>query len=115
MSREPLTVQPRPEHIPASLAQQRWWFLDQLHRHSNFNIVCTLRLSGDIATLALSQTINACIARHESLRTVFYVHQGQVCQRVLSPPEMGLSIQDFSSLPDPQVWEQLQQQQTMIR
>jgi len=53
-----------------SYAQQRLWFLDQLTPGNPFYISpLTLRLKGGLDRVALHRSLNAIIARHESLRT----------------------------------------------
>ena len=68
----PLTVVSREHPLPLSFAQQRLWFLDQLvGANSAYNIPMVLRLRGEINEAALTQSLNAIIARHESFRTRF--------------------------------------------
>jgi hypothetical protein len=60
------------EMFPLSFAQQRLWFLTQLEPDNPaYNLPHNLRLTGVLNVNALQQTINAIIARHESLRTTF--------------------------------------------
>jgi hypothetical protein len=58
--------------FPASYAQRRLWFLDQLAPgNAAYNIVATLRLRGVLAVEALRRALEEVTARHESLRTTF--------------------------------------------
>src|SRR6476619_683467 len=66
------------ETFPVSFAQQRIWFLAQLEPDNpSYNVPQILRLKGELDVDALEQTINAIIARHESLRTTFSEIDGQ--------------------------------------
>ena len=57
---------------PASFAQQRLWFLDQLHpQRAAYNVYAAFRLTGPLSTDTLAASLNAIVARHESLRTTF--------------------------------------------
>jgi amino acid adenylation domain-containing protein len=76
---------PRDQKFPLSFAQQRLWFLDQLEMGSPFyNIPVTIRLTGSLSTVALEESLNELIRRHEVLRTVFTEVEGQPIQ-VISP------------------------------
>ncbi len=62
------------EPCPLSFAQQRLWFLNQL-KSDNFayNISAVVRLKGLLNTIALHQSFNEIIHRHEALRTSFAI------------------------------------------
>jgi len=58
--------------FPASYAQQRLWFLDQLEPDSPFyNIPSAVRLEGDLDVDALTRSLDEIVWRHETLRTTF--------------------------------------------
>ncbi|MGW5288169.1 amino acid adenylation domain-containing protein, partial [Rhodococcus pyridinivorans] len=71
--RAPLVaVDPRPEEIPLSLAQQRMWFLNRFDTESaTYNITFALRMVGYLDIPALQVSVMDVIDRHESLRTVY--------------------------------------------
>src|SRR5262245_60933097 len=58
--------------FPASFAQQRLWFLDQLEPGSPFyNLPQVISINGSLNVDALQRTFNEIVARHEALRTTF--------------------------------------------
>ncbi|WP_449289755.1 amino acid adenylation domain-containing protein [Nocardia rhizosphaerae] len=73
----PLTRQPRPELVPLSYAQQRMWFLNRFDPGSAVdNIPVAVRLSGRLDLPALHAAVTDLITRHEVLRTVYPVFDG---------------------------------------
>jgi len=80
----PLTPQPRPEFIPLSFAQQRLWFLDQLQPANPVYIISrAFRLTGRLDGSALQRALDALVARHEVLRTVYEHHPAGPYQRIM--------------------------------
>ncbi|MFC4125877.1 non-ribosomal peptide synthase/polyketide synthase [Nocardia rhizosphaerae] len=77
-NRPPLVGRARPERLPLSPAQQRMWFLNRFDRSSvAYNIPFALRLSGALDVAALGSALADLVARHESLRTVYPVCEGE--------------------------------------
>src|SRR6266542_9917 len=64
----------RQDAAPCQLspAQERLWFLHQLHPHdTNYNVSAVLRAEGPLNVAALRLSIEEVARRHEALRTVF--------------------------------------------
>ncbi|HEX6046470.1 MAG TPA: amino acid adenylation domain-containing protein, partial [Pyrinomonadaceae bacterium] len=89
--------------FPASFAQQRLWFLDQLKSNTAiYNISDAVRLTGRLDTTALEQTINEITRRHEALRTTFAVVDEQPVQVISPARPAALLVHDISDLPQPE-------------
>ena len=106
----PITPVTRDGRLPLSFAQQRLWFLDQLEPNSPFyNIPIALRLAGDLQVEALGKSINALIARHESLRTTFISADGEPEQKIIPELQINLSVEDLSALPEKELEDKVRE------
>ncbi|MBF6169461.1 amino acid adenylation domain-containing protein, partial [Streptomyces gardneri] len=80
----------RPARIPLSFAQQRMWFLNQLDPAScAYHIVHAFRLSGDLDIDVLRAAVRDLVGRHEALRTVFPVVDGEPLQSIVPIRDMA--------------------------
>ena len=95
--RTPLAPVPRPAVVPLSYAQQRLWFLDQLHGPSPiYNMPMMYRVTGlDVDALHLALADVA--ARHESLRTVFPEVDGVPRQVVIPADQADFGWQEVDA------------------
>ncbi|MEW5926454.1 MAG: amino acid adenylation domain-containing protein [Gemmatimonadota bacterium] len=101
MSAPPLVPVPRDRPLPASFAQQRLWFIQQMEPESSaYNIPYALRLRGRLDVDALRRALDALRARHESLRTVFAFQDGMPVQVVEPAGPRPLPVEDLGGLPD---------------
>lgn len=100
----------REEEIPLSYAQQRLWFIENTGLSSNaYHIPLTLHLVGNLNEVALQQSFDKIIDRHETLRTTFRSINETPVQVIQPPFELGLSKKDLSGLTPFQQKTQLQQ------
>src|SRR5689334_9338150 len=68
---------------PASFAQRRLFFLDQLEPGSAAYVLAFIvSLAGPADVDAVRQAVDAIVGRHETLRTTFRVEGGEVLQVV---------------------------------
>ena len=89
--------------FPASLAQQRLWFLHQLEPQSTaYNIPACLRLNVALNVESLEQSLNALIQRHEVLRTTFVAVDGHPMQAITPSLKLSLPLVDLAGLPKTQ-------------
>jgi amino acid adenylation domain-containing protein len=87
--------------FPASFAQRRLWFLDQLEPWSAFyNISTATRLPGPLDIDALRASIDALVRRHETLRTSFRAVEGEPAQIIAPSLTLDLPVQDLRGLPE---------------
>jgi len=100
----PKTIPPIPEreqlaYFPASLDQERLWFIDQMEPgNPAYNIHYSSRLLGPFDLDLLRRAVNRSIARHEVLRTTFKVVEGRPVQVVAPALEIDLSVMDLQGL-----------------
>ncbi|MGA9769162.1 MAG: condensation domain-containing protein, partial [Blastocatellia bacterium] len=86
---------------PLSYAQQGLWFLDQLDPGSlSFVNSNSVRFTGSLNMAALQQSLNEIIRRHEALRTIFPIMNGQPVQIVIPRLSVNLTVVDFETLPE---------------
>jgi amino acid adenylation domain-containing protein len=97
----PIKPVPRDSHLPLSFAQQRLWFIDQLDPgNSAYNFPIAVRLKGSLNLLALEQSLNEVVRRHEALRTTFSIVDGQPSQVIAARLTIKLPVVDLRELPE---------------
>ncbi|ARU62659.1 hypothetical protein CBW65_18025 [Tumebacillus avium] len=87
--------------MPLSFAQQRMWLIDQLDPGSPlYNMPMVMRLTGKLNVQALEKSYNEMIFRHESLRTVFALQDGEPMQLIKEANYRPLNILDIQEAED---------------
>ncbi len=87
--------------MPASVAQQRFWILDQLEPgNTSLNMPLALSLSGSLDVEVLERTLNEIVARHEVLRTTFSRENGKTVQIIASNKRAAFDLVDLSEHAD---------------
>ncbi len=86
---------------PLSFSQQRLWFLDQLSpADPTYNIPYAMTIEGKLYAEALQQALDAVVARHEVLRTVFKNVDGNPITAVIDDCRVPLRRVDLTTLPE---------------
>ena len=87
--------------FPATLAQRRFWLLDQLHPgNPALNMPLAFDLKGRLDRDALSRSLAEILRRHEALRTSFASVDGEVKQVAASSVGLPFETQDLANLPE---------------
>ncbi|WP_277964676.1 non-ribosomal peptide synthetase [Pseudomonas sp. RIT-To-2] len=107
-----LAIEPvnRQEPLPLSHAQHRQWLFWKLHPLSTaYNTPLVVSLEGGLRVEALQAALDALVARHETLRTVFQETEGGVWQHILPQAPVPLGYLDLSDQPRSAVDQQVAQ------
>ncbi len=100
--------------FPASFAQQRLWFIEQLLPGASlYTIPLVFRLTGVLARSQLQASLNAIVRRHEILRTTFDVIDGQLFQVIAQQLQIPLKVADLRKTPAEdvalrQIWQEIE-------
>lgn len=85
--------------FPLSYAQQRLWLFDQLHPgNTSYNMPMAFHMHGVLHIVALEQSLNTILERHEALRTTFAVVRGAPIQVVAPFAAMTLAPIDLTTI-----------------
>ncbi len=99
-ARPPLVPIARTGPVPLSFAQQRLWLIGQLDpASSGYSIPGALRLTGQLDPAALERALNELVARHESLRTIFAMQDGEPVQIIQPGAALPFTLVDLRHLP----------------
>jgi amino acid adenylation domain-containing protein len=95
----PISRAPRDRPLPLSYPQRRLWFLDRLEPGlAVYNVPLFYRISGPLDVPVLERSLSELVRRHEVLRTVFQVVDGEPVQVVLPAPEISLPVFDVEGV-----------------
>src|SRR5947209_4621002 len=91
------TISKRPVYspCPASFAQQRLWFVEQMSPGSANNLQTILPVRVHLDLHALNAAWLEIVRRHEALRTTFGLIDGQVMQFISPESKSSLSMEDL--------------------
>src|SRR5262245_31578280 len=82
-----------------SFGQARLWLLSELEdKRTAYNVLIPIRLRGDLDVSALSAALDAVVARHETLRTVYAARDGEPVQIVRDPEPVPLPLVELSTV-----------------
>ncbi|MET0398498.1 MAG: amino acid adenylation domain-containing protein, partial [Longimicrobiaceae bacterium] len=89
----PIERVPRTGPVRASFAQQRLWLVDRMEPGSAaYNMPAALRLRGRLDARALGRSLDALVARHETLRTTFADRGGEPVQVIHAAAPVRLAV-----------------------
>lgn len=89
-----------PGPVPASCAQQRLWFLDQLDAPSPlYHIATAWRVAGPIHLEAFRAALDEIQRRHEALRTGIRPIDGRPFQHIFLPSPVPFEVREFEAVP----------------
>lgn len=95
----PIVPVPRQQALPASFAQQRLWFLDQLEGpNATYNMPAAWHIVGPLNQTALEQALTVLLERHESLRTTFDTVDGIVVQQIQPAQPVVITCYDLQNV-----------------
>ncbi|HEX6911205.1 MAG TPA: amino acid adenylation domain-containing protein, partial [Longimicrobium sp.] len=95
----PIGAVDRDRPLPLSFAQQRLWFIQQLDpANTAYNMAAAVRLDGALDAEALRRALDTVIDRHEALRTVFAMGEGEPVQQVLPSLPVALDVDDLQAV-----------------
>jgi amino acid adenylation domain-containing protein len=86
------------EASPLSFPQERLWFIHQMDPQSAaYNVPLVFRLGGPLDPETLRLAFEAVVRRHETLRTVYRMEEGEARQHVLPSAPFALPLLDRSA------------------
>ncbi|MET0399229.1 MAG: amino acid adenylation domain-containing protein [Longimicrobiaceae bacterium] len=89
------------ERLPLSYAQERLWVLDQIEPGSPLYTLAThQRIRRRVDVAVAGRALSEIVRRHEVLRTVYRVVDGQTVQVVLPPSQVPLPVEDLPGVPE---------------
>ncbi|WP_242273251.1 non-ribosomal peptide synthetase [Bacillus cereus group sp. BfR-BA-01538] len=86
--------------FPVSGLQSSMWLLQNLNPDVPiYNINELWELNGDLDIVILEKSLNKIIERHQILRTIFQVEEGELIQKILPSRNIKIPLIDMSELP----------------
>ena len=98
--RQAIPRRAKSDSCPLSFAQERLWFLAQLHPHSPLDsISAAVQVQGALNVSALRRALEAIVIRHQSLRATFVAMDGRPHQIIAESQTVELPVIDLQGLP----------------
>ena len=89
--------------FPATFAQRRLWFLQQLEPgQTSYLVAIAWRMSGALNVAAVNFAMNRLVERHDTMRTSFAVESGEPVQVVHPYAAFEVAVEDLSERSDPE-------------
>ncbi len=87
---------------PLAYSQARYWYLQEVRPESAWNVPAIVRIKGPLDVAVLRECLGELVRRHDALRIIFRVVDGQPVQELVAPfvPDIQ-TIQLESGLADP--------------
>ncbi len=109
----PVEVHLDASHHPLTFSQERMWFLNQVDPDGlAYHITFAARLRGALDIDALRSAVRTVGERHDSLRTVFGIHDGAPMQQIVEDATFDLEIRDHTQVDPTQRWDHVREQIT---
>ncbi len=100
VERPPIVHVSRSQELPLSFSQARMWFMHRIAPESPaYNLGVALRLEGRLNRVALTNSLNEIVRRHEAIRTVFPSVDGQPRQVSTEWQPVNVRLIDLQNLP----------------
>jgi acyl carrier protein len=85
---------------PVTTSQRRMWYASQLSdKGLEYKLVKVIDIKGPLSINTLAQSVTEIVNRHETLRTSFAYHAGDLVQRIYPPGPFSVEFVDLSGLP----------------
>ncbi|MGW8785595.1 amino acid adenylation domain-containing protein [Heyndrickxia sporothermodurans] len=92
----------------ASNAQSRLWMLDHIDTDGiSHNMYSILKFTGDLDIPALEKAFSLLVQKHESLRTIFHMIDGEVRQLIVDPKSVQIELIDLINSDDSDIDNQI--------
>src|SRR3990172_11206944 len=90
---------PRLDSAPVSFAQRQMWVIDQMTPgNSAYSLPLGFRLKGPLDSMALEDSFNAVVKRHEGLRTTFAFRDGEPLQLIHPDLKIKFDVRKLNHL-----------------
>ena len=97
----PIRPGPAQSTAPLSFGQEAHWLLDRMVPGiSAFHLPLAFRLRGPLSVPALERALAGIVTRHDALRTVYELADGEPRQRVMPPAPIPVPVAERSTLAD---------------